>query len=136
MWDNERLHAEEDLPLYVAWRRRQESALADEDAPEVASSSSSSVEPKEVLVMADKQDPKYKSLMQQVIAGVQRNDLLQVGFRCTIYSRETAFLLNYTWQANLSQTFSFFILTSTEAGNVISPFLSLLWAPSSMCPLL
>ena len=82
MWDNERLHAEEDLPLYVAWRRRQESALADEDAPEVASSSS--VEPKEVLVMADKQDPKYKSLMQQVIAGVQRNDLLQVSFRCTL----------------------------------------------------
>ena len=81
MWDNERLHAEEDLPLYVAWRRRQESALADEDTPEDASSSSSSVEPKEVLVMADKQDPKYKSLMQQVIAGVQRNDLLQVSCR-------------------------------------------------------
>ena len=77
MWDNERLHAEEDLPLYVAWRRRQESAkdAAEEGAP---SSSSPTVEPKEVLVMADNQDPEYKALMQQVIAGVQHNDLLQV----------------------------------------------------------
>ena len=76
MWDNERLHAEEDLPLYVAWRRRQESAKDDDRAP--PPSSSPSVEPKEVLVMADNQDPEYKALMQQVIAGVQHNDLLQV----------------------------------------------------------
>ena len=76
MWDNERLQAEEDLPLYVAWRRRQESTKDDAAAP----SSSPTVEPKEVLVMADNQDPEYKTLMQQVIAGVQHNDLLQVRF--------------------------------------------------------
>lgn len=84
MWDNERLHAEEHLPLYVAWRRRQEStkddaAAAAEGGAPSSSSSSSPVEPKEVLVMADNQDPEYKALMQQVIAGVQHNDLLQVG---------------------------------------------------------
>ena len=73
MWDNERLHAEGDLPLYAAWRRRQETSNDD-----ASSSSSPPVEPKEVLVMADNQDPEYKALMQQVIAGVQHNDLLQV----------------------------------------------------------
>ena len=76
MWDNERLHAEGDLPLYAAWRRRQDGS--DEDASAPSSSSSPTVEPKEVLVMADNQDPEYKALMQQVIAGVQHNDLLQV----------------------------------------------------------
>ena len=78
MWDNERLHAEEDLPLYVAWRRRQESTKEDAAEEGAPSSSSPTVEPKEVLVMADNQDPEYKALMQQVIAGVQHNDLLQV----------------------------------------------------------
>ena len=73
MWDNERLHAEGDLPLYAAWRRRQETSSDDSSVP-----SSPPVEPKEVLVMADNQDPEYKALMQQVIAGVQHNDLLQV----------------------------------------------------------
>ena len=76
MWDNERLHAEGDLPLYAAWRRRQETSNDDSSAPSL--SSSPPVEPKEVLVMADNQDPEYKALMQQVIAGVQHNDLLQV----------------------------------------------------------
>ena len=76
MWDNERLHGEGDLPLYAAWRRRQETF--DDDASAPSSSSSPPVEPKEVLVMADNQDPEYKALMQQVIAGVQHNDLLQV----------------------------------------------------------
>ena len=73
MWDNERLHAEGNLPLYAAWRRRQETSNDD-----ASSSSSPPVEPKEVLVMADNQGPEYKALMQQVIAGVQHNDLLQV----------------------------------------------------------
>ena len=74
-WDNDRLHDAQRPPLYTVWKKHQkeEADEADGSSPNVLR-----VEPKEVLVLTENQDPEYKTLMQHVIAGVQRNDLLQV----------------------------------------------------------
>jgi hypothetical protein len=72
-WDNERFFDEVEPPLYTVWKRHQHSRTSSSEGGDIKVES-----PKEVLVLTEKQDPAYKALMQHVVAGVQRNDLLQV----------------------------------------------------------
>jgi hypothetical protein len=67
-WDNERLHDNEAEPLYTQWRCHNHAEESGVNAGQ----------PRRVLVLAEKQNEEVRGVMQQVIFGVQVNDLVQV----------------------------------------------------------